>query len=334
MKVTEPADLVEGPPGPDSPATAEYRMVEFMSDGAVLRGRLYLPDRQPAPVVVMAHGFSATIPMVMDRYAECFRARGLAVLAFDHRGHGSSDGEPRGEINAWVQTRGFIDAIGAARGFAEIGSSPVAVWSDSLSARVALGVAALDDRVSALVCQVPALGATLGADDPAGERLAAMERFLATGEVRRPSDTWVSLPVVSADQVASPSALTPLTAYRWFIEYGGRYGTGWTNRVVFTAPSDAPDFDPYACASRVAVPTLFVMSPDDEMPGAVSAVTRAVFERLAGPKEVVEVDRGHFGIIEHPSAAFDVASKAQAEWLTRTLGTGANGRLPSGAAGS
>lgn len=26
-----------------------------------------------------------------------------------------------------------------------------------------------------------------------------------------------------------PSALQPLTAYRWFIEYGGRFATGWVN---------------------------------------------------------------------------------------------------------
>jgi pimeloyl-ACP methyl ester carboxylesterase len=268
----------------------------------------------------MAHGFSATIPMVMDRYAECFLERGLAVLAFDHRGHGSSDGDPRGEINYWVQARGYIDAIGAARAFAEIGLSPVALWSDSLGARVALGVAALDDRVSALVCQVPALGDQPGPEDPEGTRLDAMRRFMAAGPLRRPPDAWASSSVVSPDQFTSPSALKPLTAFRWFIEYGGRYGSGWTNRVVFTAPSDAPDFDPFACAPRVRVPTLFAMSPDDEMPGAVSEVTRAVFDRISGPKELVEVDGGHFGIIEYPSAAFERASQAQAAWLTRTLG--------------
>ena len=314
MLVTDPAHLVDGRP------TAEYRTVEFMSDGAVLRGRLYLPDQQPASVVVMAHGFSATIPMVMDRYAECFRERGLAVLAFDHRGHGSSDGEPRGEINPWVQALGYIDAIGAARAIADIGSSPVALWSDSLGARVALGVAALDDRISALVCQVPALGGERGVDDADDDRLAAMDRFLRTGLVRSPPDQWRSSPVVSADQTASPSALKPMTAFRWFIEYGGRYGTGWTNRVVFTAPSDAPDFDPFACAPRVRVPTLFAMSADDEMPGAVSEVTRAVFDRISGPKELLEVDGGHFGLLEHPSRAFDNTSQAQATWLTRTLG--------------
>lgn len=319
--VSDPGPLIDGSTALDTaPAAAEYRTVEFTSDGAVLRGRLYLPDREPAPVVVMAHGFSATIPMVMDRYAECFRERGFAVLAFDHRGHGSSDGEPRGEINPWVQALGYIDAIGAVCADTGIGSSPIALWSDSLSARVAMGVAALDNRISALVCQVPALGGEQGADDEDGERLAAMDRFLGSGALRRPADEWKSAPVVSADQAASSSALKPLTAYRWFIEYGGRYGTGWGNRVVFTAPSDAPDFDPFAAAPRVRVPTLFAMSPDDEMPGATSDVTRAVFDRIAGPKELVEVDGGHFGLLEHPSRAFDRASAAEAAWLVRTVG--------------
>lgn len=305
---------------PISSTTAEYQTVEFLSDGAVLRARLYLPDRQPAPVVVMAHGFSATIPMVMDRYAECLCGRGFAVFAFDHRGHGSSDGEPRGEINPWVQALGYIDAIDAARAHSDIGSSPVALWSDSLSARVALGVAALDDRIGALVCQVPALGAEQGPEDGGGERLAAMDRFLRSGRHRGPTDEWRSAPVVSADQATSPSALKPLTAYRWFIEYGGRYGTGWTNRVVFTAPGDAPEFDPFASAPRVRIPTFFAMSADDEMPGAVSEVTRAVFDRIPGPKELIEVDGGHFGLLEHPSRAFDQTSDAQAAWLARTMG--------------
>jgi pimeloyl-ACP methyl ester carboxylesterase len=268
----------------------------------------------------MAHGFSATIPMVMDRYAEPFRERGLAVLAYDHRGHGSSEGEPRGEINVWIQALGYIDAVSFARATAEIGTSPIALWGDSLSAMAALGVTALDDRVGALICQVPALGDQLGPEDPEGTPLDAMRRFLGAGAVRRPPGAWVSSAVVSPDQSTSPSALKPLTAFRWFIEYGGRYGTGWTNRVVFTTRGDGPDFDPFACAPRVRVPTLFVMSPDDEMPGAVSEVTRAVFDRITGPKEIVEVDGGHFGIIEYPSAAFERASEAQAAWLTRTLG--------------
>ncbi len=301
------------------PMTPAFRPIEFASDGATIRGRLYLPDDHPAPVVIMAHGFSATIPMTLDKYAEQFCERGLAALAFDHRGHGSSDGEPRGEINVWVQARGYIDAIGFARGTSKIGRSPVVLWSDSLSARVALGVAALDDRVDALVCQVPAFGDEPGTGDPDGVRLDAMRRFLATGAVRRPADAWVRSAVVSADQSTNPSALEPLTAFRWFIDYGGRYGSGWTNRVVFTGPRDAPDYDPFACAPAVRVPVMFAMSPNDEMEGANSQVARALFDRLPGPKELLEVPGGHFGIIEHPSHAFDAASEAQATWLSRAV---------------
>jgi len=78
----------------------------------------------------------------------------------------------------------------------------------------------------------------------------------------------------------------------------------------------------------------FAMSADDEVPGAVSEVTRAVFDRISGPKELVEVDGGHFGLLEYPSHAFDETSQARATWLARTLGNGASGRLPSRAAGS
>jgi len=93
--------------------------------------------------------------------------------------------------------------------------------------------------------------------------------------------------------------------------------------VVFTAPGDAPVLDPFACVPRVRVPILFGMSPDDEMPGAVSQVTRAVFDRIPGSKDLVDVDGGHFGLLEHPSVAFDRASEAQAAWLARTLGAAA-----------
>ncbi len=43
-------------------------------------------------------------------------------------------------------------------------------------------------------------------------------------------------------------------------------------------------------------------------------------DRVSGPKEFMEVDGGHFGLSEYPSEAFDRASRAQADFLARTLG--------------
>ena len=88
--------------------------IAFTSEEATLRGRLYLPFSQSRkfPVIVMAHGFTTTINgMTADKYAEEFQKAGFAVLLYDHRNLGTSDGEPRQEINFWVQTRGYMDAI-------------------------------------------------------------------------------------------------------------------------------------------------------------------------------------------------------------------------------
>ena len=91
-----------------------FRNIEFKSQGATLRGRLYLPiiKSKKSPVVIMAHGFTTTIEgMTADKYAEEFREAGFAVALYDHRNLGISDGEPRQEINFWMQARGYIDAI-------------------------------------------------------------------------------------------------------------------------------------------------------------------------------------------------------------------------------
>jgi len=98
----------------------------------------------------MTHGTSATITMVADRYAEILHDAGFAVLLYDHRNFGISDGEPRGEINPWVQARGYRDAIDFVSSLPEIDKARVAIWGDSFSAGQVLVVGACDDRVKAI----------------------------------------------------------------------------------------------------------------------------------------------------------------------------------------
>ena len=83
--------------------------IEFDAEGTTLRGWLYRAGGagQAAPVVVMAHGFSAVKEMYLDKFAEVFAAAGLNVLVFDNRCFGASDGEPRQEIDPWAQVRDY-----------------------------------------------------------------------------------------------------------------------------------------------------------------------------------------------------------------------------------
>jgi hypothetical protein len=298
------------------------RPVEFLSEGATLRGELHLPEIRPGrlPAVVMAHGTSATIRMVLDRYAEVFAAAGIAALIYDHRGFGISDGQPRQEINPWIQARGYRDALSHACTLPELDPARIGLWGDSYSATEAIVVAAVDTRVKALVAQCPVCGSRAPAPDPTGARFATIEDVLLHGDVSAtPESITGPMPVVSCDQVRHASLLKPLTAFRWFIEYGGRLGSGWVNDVTRVIPPTPAPFSPTLCAPFVQCPTLVMASPQDEMVHCNYQVVRATYDALPCEKEWHDIAGGHFGLLWHPSALFDEATRVQADFLKRQL---------------
>ena len=308
-----------------------FRDVAFPSEGATIRGRLYVRQKaspQPstqdgsgraAPVVIMTHGTSATITMVADRYAEILHDAGFAVLLYDHRNFGISDGEPRGEINPWVQARGYRDAIDFVSSLPEIDKARVAIWGDSFSAGQVLVVGACDDRVKAIVSQTTACGPTMPPPDPDGALFAAVRSTFRDADLSKPDVVTGPLPVVSFDQHGTPSLLTPISAYRWFIEYGGRHGTRWENWVTRFIPKTPAPYHPGICAPHIKAPTLMMIAPEDEMAGANPAVARAAYDAIPAKKELVEIAGGHFGLLHYPSELFDQAARAQRDFLVRHL---------------
>jgi uncharacterized protein len=296
--------------------------VEFRSEGATLRGVLYLPDgySAPRPAVVMAHGTTATIKMVIDRYAEAFAAAGFAALTYDHRNLGVSDGEPRQEINPWVQARGYKDAISYVSTRTEVDPSRIAVWGDSYSGTQAIVLAAIDSRVRAVLAQCPVCGSRAGAPDPSGAKFAAISRTLLEGDVSgTPETTTGPLPVVSFDQIRHASLLKPISAFRWFMEYGGRHGTRWVNDVTRVIPATPAPFSPALCAPHVLCPILMMVAPDDEMVHCNYDVARATYDAVPGAKEWHEIAGGHFGLLWYPGPIFDEAARVQVDFLVRHL---------------
>src|ERR671933_7695 len=88
--------------------------VEFFSDGVRLRGLLRLPDSPPAeplPGLVQGPGWlgladsQSYVP-----WHEGLTAAGYAVLAFDYRGFGASEGE-RGWVRPDWQLQDILNAI-------------------------------------------------------------------------------------------------------------------------------------------------------------------------------------------------------------------------------
>ena len=129
--------------------------VEFDADGTTLRGWFYAPAEaeSPAPVVVVTHGYGGVKEQYLDRYAEVFAAAGLAVLVYDHRNFGASDGSPRQEVDPMWQVRDYRSAITYAQTRPEVDPKKVGIWGSSFSGGHVLVVGAIDRRVGAVVSQ-------------------------------------------------------------------------------------------------------------------------------------------------------------------------------------
>ena len=74
-------------------------------------------DDRP-PIIVGAHGIAGQKDMGLEPFAEFFAARGMAVLLFDYRNFGGSEGEPRNWVSPnrhlqdWAAALDYIRASG------------------------------------------------------------------------------------------------------------------------------------------------------------------------------------------------------------------------------
>jgi cephalosporin-C deacetylase-like acetyl esterase len=280
--------------------------IEFEGHGGVvLRGRLHLPDdaSAAAPVagIVMAHGFSATKEMALDDYAERFAAAGFAVLAYDHRCLGASDGEPRQVINPWAQTRDYRYAIGRLAACPEVDRDRIGLWGSSFSGGQVLVLGAVDERVRAVVASVPFAGTGAGYDDPVDvdSRYARLRDALVDLSGNGPADATEPPmgPLAVVDEPGRPEGMRvflgqPESA-EWFLELGRRPRSTWRNEVwLRRAFGSEPAFDPGVAVGHLRAPALFVVAADDTV--APTAVALAAYERAPEPKQLELVVGHHF----------------------------------------
>lgn len=139
-------------------ASAAERVGFRAADGVTLSGTIYVPDRHPAPAVVLVHMLHRSggdwTPL-----AEPLRAAGFVVLAIDLRGHGASGGAvDEGNLSvlvkdvaagaAWLKSHPDVDPQRLGMVGASLGANLVvlAAAADSSVRSVALLSAGLDYR--------------------------------------------------------------------------------------------------------------------------------------------------------------------------------------------
>ncbi len=295
-----------------------------------LRGWLYRPDGTgdagagagASPAIVMAHGFSATRRMGLEGFAEAFAAAGFAVLVYDHRCLGDSDGEPRQEINIWAQARDYRYALSWLAAQPGIDPDRLAIWGSSFSGGEVLVVGAVDPRVKVVIANVPFGG--FSADvDPAelDERFAALRAALEDETGAGPADS--TEPAMGPLQVVLPAGGDPSAraflpqpeSTAWFEAVGGA-GSGWQNTFTLRGFSSDPPFDPAVASAFIAPrPLLMVIATEDRV--APHEIARATYARAREPKQLELIAGDHF--VPYAGAAFERASAVMREFLLTHL---------------
>jgi pimeloyl-ACP methyl ester carboxylesterase len=130
----------------------------LLSDGTKCAATVFRPEvsgKLPIPVIVMAHGFGSPRALRLYAYAERFAAAGYAVVVFDYRGFGDSDGEPRQVLDVSMQHDDWRAALAFARSLPGIDANKVAAWGTSFGGGHVLTVAGRGEALAAVIAQVP-----------------------------------------------------------------------------------------------------------------------------------------------------------------------------------
>jgi pimeloyl-ACP methyl ester carboxylesterase len=297
--------------------------VEFDAEGVTLRGWFYAPDETsmvPAPCVVMAHGWSATKRIYLDRFAEVFAAAGLAVLLYDNRGFGDSDaaqGKPRYEIDPWEQIRDYQHAITHAQNLPEVDADRIAVWGSSFSGAHAFVVAAIDQRVKAVCGQAPFVSGRATYSNVARENNQVIDpqRFTDERRARATGAPAAMIPVIGTDPARVTGIPTP-DAFEWFTEAHRTLAPEWHNEVTLRSLELLRGYEPALYLPLVTpTPLLMIVGRDDSLTGGNLAAS--AFQTAAAPKKVVFVPGGHFAA--YTGSGFALASTAARDWFAEHL---------------
>jgi fermentation-respiration switch protein FrsA (DUF1100 family) len=264
--------------------------------------------------VILAHGFDGVREQALDRYAERFRARGLAALVFDYRHFGASGGTPRQLMSNRRQLEDWRAAIRFARGLEEdVDPTRIALWGTSNSGGHVLKVAAADPDIRAVVVQAPFISGFAqlrslpfthslrllahGAYDQ-GRALLGLSPH-AIKAVGRPYTLAVT---TTADALSGLDRITPAE-------------TTWENRVLARFALTTTLYDAGRAGRRVRCPVLVCVGDADN----VIPLGPALKLGARAGNTLRRYDATHFGL--YYGKGFEQAAGDQAEFLERHLVT-------------
>lgn len=189
-----------------------YQAVTFMTTDDVRLSAWYIPSHNGAALVLL-HGSGSTRTSVLNQ-AVVLADHGFGVLTVDARGHGRSGGDAMDF--GWWGNSDISAAVTWLQGRADVQGSRIAVVGESMGGEEAIGAAAADPRIRAVVAEGALWRGAMDTSWLPHDFQGYIERGM------RAVETGVSSLLSSAPQPASLSSALVATAPRPVLLIAGK----------------------------------------------------------------------------------------------------------------
>lgn len=293
------------------------KKVAFNSEASTLKGYLYIPEEykegERLPALLVGGSWTTVKEQMAGLYAGKLARKGFVTLAFDHRGYGESEGEPRNYESPSKKIEDFKNAISFLQSLSIVDDERIGALGVCASAGYLAHVAAADGRLKAFVTVAAWLHepetvlAVYGGEEGVQMRIvagtAARKKFEETGEV---------------DYVPAYSTTDPAAAMYGDFDYYGNPTRGaipeWDNRLAVMSWPEWLKFNPVLVAEQIKIPTLIIHSDGSALPQGA----RRFFENLKGPKALYWTEGTHFDFYDQDAYA-DKAVYHAAQYFDKYL---------------
>jgi predicted acyl esterase len=267
----------------------------------------------------MSNGYSGTIKMLLDDYAEVFLKAGIASIVYDNRNSGSSDTGPaevRYDFDPIMQARDHSHAITFAESLSEVDSKRIGLWGTSYSGLTAILAAANDARVKCVVSQVPCIS---GHDSflqlvPVGQLDNLLNLFYEDRRQTMAGKQPMTMKICTDDP--NEVAAFPGTDTYWFFQKMNKErDAGWENITTVRSLEYFWWTDVYGYMERISPTALLIIAAKEDVTTPTDIICKA-YSMAREPKKLVFIPGRHYNSY---TDNFEDTSSAARDWFKEHL---------------
>lgn len=289
------------------------RATQFFSCGTRCAAVLWLPEgasaTAPRPGIVMCHGFTGIKEWLLPPFAEAFCTAGFAVLTFDYRGFGASDGA-RGRLVPQEQVEDIRNAITFLAIQPGVDAGRIGLWGTSFGCANVVQAAGIDARPKCVVGQV-GFGSSprimrAKADPEQREQLRQMLAADAAQRVQTGISTMIDPGMVLNDE---QSVVAFGAGVRAFPQLATQLPLEAIERIM--------EYEPEDVVGRIAPRPLLLIGAQHDTAAPISELHH-LYAAAGQPKRLEILDIGHYEIYDPPHRT--TAINLALDWFRTYLG--------------